>query len=88
MVSQVDCPHVLSSQANLVGGASGTTEDQASQGSLHLDVFLFGSQEVQVLLLLSLVLLALTQLSFGGLNVSVVYRAVLVGEILNFIKEG
>ena len=48
---------------------------------------MFGSQEVQVLLLLSLVLLALTQLSFGGLDVSVVYRAVLVGKILNFIKE-
>ena len=62
-------------------------KDQASQGSLHQEVLVFGSQEVQVLLLLSLVLLALTQLSFGGLNVSVVYRAVLVGKILNFVKE-
>ena len=63
-------------------GASGTTEDQASQGTLHLEVLVFGSQEVQVLLLLSLVLLALTQLSFGSLDVSVVYRAVLLEKYL------
>ena len=35
-------------QANLVVGASGTTEDLAKQGSLHLEVLVFGVHGGQV----------------------------------------